>query len=173
MSFEQSIGAGATLAFEKAMTFEGDNPTIIYGNWEYVVQTWITSDTEEIPWPGTGEWQTATVVWNDSVNQKVFIKDRIFCWGTGLCDANQEALDRMGNADLLNFMNTYIDEMFIDLPAVEEMIAPFLDMGFETLSQDDYTVRVSSDLQSGCRFEQWVQWCENGKIPEEEPNWRV
>lgn len=177
MSLEIALGPGATAAFEAAVTFPDDTPTIVYGDWEYkpvslkgmpAIPDGFASE-QGSPWPGPGKWRTATVIWNDGVSQQVYFQDRVLWWGSGLCQAAPTDLDRMGNAAMWEFWFEFIDEMFIYVIPLPDLINPFLNIGFEVL--DDNTLHAP--IVAGGRMQQWVDWREAGKPADSEPNWRV
>lgn len=181
MSLEIALGPGATQAFEAAVTFPDDQPTIVYGDWQAAAANnvtpappvdWITTDSSDQT-PGPGQWRTATVIWNNGASQKAFFQDRVFFWGSGLCEATPSDLDRMGNAAMWSFFEAYIDEMFIDLPPLPAFIEPFLNIGFEVLDETGPLTRVHSPIHEGCRMQQWIEWREDGEPAETEPDWRV
>lgn len=173
MSLDIELGEGATEAFEAAVTFANDAPTIIYGDWEYYSPSWLETDIEETPWPGPGIWKTATVIWADNVTQKAYFQNKVFFWGSGLCEASPDDLDRMGNAAMWAFLNNYIEEMFIDLPPLPDFIDPFLNIGFEILDDSGPLTKVNSPIYEGCRIQQWIDWREAGEPTDQKPEWRV
>lgn len=180
-TLDDLLGAGATEAFLEAMTLPDNAPSVIFSEWEsnkYPDQSGtvnVIPDPEQT-WPGVGVWELATITWSDA-SQQIFFQNKILCWGNGLCQSNGgvqgDSMQRLANHKFWTFLFEYVDEMRIELPNIEAFYKPFLFAGFEIVSQEQNSVRVTAYITNGSNSDDLFKWRIAGSIPEDEPAWRI
>lgn len=185
MSIDHILGEGATEAFKAAVEIPDNEPTITYSDWQYrepfdpnqFEGMTIQQDIPDDPWPGTGTWRLANVMWSD-VSQQVFFQGDTMVWGDGLCKngggESGDSLKRLASQEMKVFLATYINEMRVRLPNLQEFYGRFLLAGFEIEEQTERRVQIKATLKDpNSRMAELFDWRINGAAPEDEPAWRT
>jgi hypothetical protein len=182
MSIDNILGQGATEAFVAAVAIPDDEPAITYSDWQYEpmdtsqLPDGLTITVDEDPWPGTGTWRLANILWS-SVSQQVFFQDDTMVWGDGLCKeggGDGGTLKRLASPEMKTFLATYVSVLKVRLPNLEDFYMRFLLAGFEIVDQSESLVEIQATLRDpNSRMAELFTWRINGTAPEEEPAWRT
>jgi hypothetical protein len=164
MTFDEAVGEGAWDSLTAFLTFTDNAPMLFEGE--------MTTEGES-PWPSAGTWKIVNVAWSDATQQLLF-KDGTMYWTDGLCLSSGVAAntERICTPAFLSFLGEYITEQRIYL-ADENLIAPFLRVGFEVASRDDEGITLYLVTSETSRMVEFVNWVEGGSVPAEEPEWRT